>query len=263
MARNEEKQLGRLNRLWLQKEREEGRIKDLRENRPKLSSLNTASALKKWIPTIKSEMEYYLQQSQLSHYPERKITEFHKHLEELEREYKLYLRKLRTLDPTYKHHPWTPRPYAKKRQTEDNPPSVPSGQISEEGTEYDMPRSTGNEDTPASEKRGQLMALSSSITSTQDLPSQDQPLSFNMDRMPLILARSQVTHGSLKADSLAEVLLSGLPNLHSCPRAQALAAQKNPTMTAGVADPVLSNRIQQSMPHVLRLSCYSSSDEDT
>ncbi|KAL4634960.1 hypothetical protein GN956_G14431 [Arapaima gigas] len=275
MARNEEKQLGRLNRLWLQKEREEGRIKDVRQKRPKLSSLNTASALKKWIPSIKSEIEYYLQQSQLSHYPERKIADFHKHLEELEREYKLYLRKLRALDPACKHHPWTPRGYAKKRQTEGNPSSitvtgvkkqcssVPSEQTSPEGVECDMPRCTGNENTETSEKQGCSIPSSSWTTSTQDFPGQDEPLCFNLERMPLIFARSQVTQRNPDADSLTRVLLSGLPNLHSCPRAQAVTAQKNTTITTAVDEPVRSSRTSQSMPHVPGLICYSSSDEDS
>ncbi len=57
-----------------------------------------------------------LQQSQLSHYPERKINEFRQHIEELETEYKRFLKKLRSLDPTCKHKPWEPRAYAKRRQ---------------------------------------------------------------------------------------------------------------------------------------------------
>ncbi|XP_076134083.1 uncharacterized protein LOC143116692 isoform X3 [Alosa pseudoharengus] len=121
MARNEEKQYGRLNRLWIQKEKEEGRIKDV-HSRPKLSTLNSVNAVRKWMPSIKDEIEYYLQQSQLSHYPERKIAEFKLHIEELEREYKRFLNKLRALDPSHKHHPWTPRAYAKRRlDTPDAP----------------------------------------------------------------------------------------------------------------------------------------------
>ncbi|XP_076578485.1 uncharacterized protein LOC143314975 isoform X3 [Chaetodon auriga] len=122
MARNEEKQQGTLNRLWLQKEREEGRLKDVHERRPKLSTLNTASSVKKWIPSIKNEIEYYLQQSQLSHYPERKIAEFQLHIEALEKEYKSFISKLRALDPSCKHKPWTPRAYCKRRaDTQDSP----------------------------------------------------------------------------------------------------------------------------------------------
>ena len=56
------------------------------------------------------------QQSQLSHYPERKIAEFQFCIEGLEKEYKRFLSKLRALDPSCKHQPWTPRAYAKKRE---------------------------------------------------------------------------------------------------------------------------------------------------
>ncbi|XP_008305459.1 uncharacterized protein LOC103376744 isoform X2 [Cynoglossus semilaevis] len=115
MARNEEKQQGRLNRLWLQKEREEGRIRDVQEQRPKLSTLTSAASVKKWIPSIKNDIEYYLQQSQLSHYPERKIAEFQQNIEALEKEYKKFITKLRVFDPSCKHKPWTARPYSKRR----------------------------------------------------------------------------------------------------------------------------------------------------
>ncbi|KAF5900561.1 ankyrin-3-like, partial [Clarias magur] len=93
----------------------EGRIKDVHESRPKLATLNSVAAVKKWIPSIKKEIEYYLQQSQLSHYPERKIAEFQQRIEQLEKEYKAYLNKLHLLDPSCKHQPWTPRAYTKKR----------------------------------------------------------------------------------------------------------------------------------------------------
>uniref|UniRef100_A0A8C2ZG12 Uncharacterized protein n=1 Tax=Cyclopterus lumpus TaxID=8103 RepID=A0A8C2ZG12_CYCLU len=90
MARNAEKQQGKLNRLWLQKERDGERHDDYFESIC-CSTLNSAASLKKWIPSIKKEIEYYLQQSQLSHYPERKIAEFQL-----------------LVDPACKHKPWTP-----------------------------------------------------------------------------------------------------------------------------------------------------------
>lgn len=65
-----------------------------------------------------------MQQSQLSHYPERKIAEFKLHIEALEREYKRFLNKLRALNPSDKHHPWKPRAYAKRRQ---DFPDTPDG----------------------------------------------------------------------------------------------------------------------------------------
>lgn len=62
------------------------------------------------------------QQSQLSHYPERKIEEFQLRIEALEKEYKLFIAKLRVLDPSCKHEPWTPRVYCKRRaDTQESP----------------------------------------------------------------------------------------------------------------------------------------------
>ncbi|XP_024134834.1 tumor necrosis factor ligand superfamily member 6 isoform X1 [Oryzias melastigma] len=127
MARNEEKQQGRLNRLWLQKERQEGRLKDVHERRPKLSSLNSASSVKKWIPSINNEIEYLLQQSQLTHYPERKIEEFQLRIEALQKEHKSFIAKLRSLDPSCKQKPWTLRAYTKRRADTRTSPSTALG----------------------------------------------------------------------------------------------------------------------------------------
>ncbi|KAM5148799.1 uncharacterized protein ACMZJ9_012344 [Mantella aurantiaca] len=123
MARNEEKQLGRLNRLWLQRERDEGRVKQISRNRPKLGALHSATDVKKWIPSIKHEIEYYLEQSQLSHYSERKIEEFQGKIEALKKEYQSFLWKLRRLDPSCKEHPWKPRGYTRKRSTQIRVPA--------------------------------------------------------------------------------------------------------------------------------------------
>lgn len=92
----------------------------------------------------------------------------------------------------------------------------------------------------------------------QDLPGQDQPLSFNTDRLPLIVGRSRAGTGSHGADGLTHALLSGLPNLQSSPLAQALSAQRG-----GVAAATSSSCAPQSTPHVLGLASYWSSDEDT
>ncbi|KAJ1170447.1 hypothetical protein NDU88_002324 [Pleurodeles waltl] len=119
MARNQEKQLGRLNRLWLEKERQDGHLKDTHRNRPKLSTLNSATEVKKWIPSIKKEIEYFLEQSQLPHYSERKIEEFEEHIEKLRKDYQSHLWKLRRLDPSSKEHPWKPRGYTRKRPTDN------------------------------------------------------------------------------------------------------------------------------------------------
>ena len=65
------------------------------------------------------------QQSQLIHYPERKIAEFQFCIKELENEYKRFIVKLRALDPTCKHKPWTPRAYSRRRaDTQDSLPTT-------------------------------------------------------------------------------------------------------------------------------------------
>ncbi|XP_046893244.1 uncharacterized protein si:dkey-86e18.1 isoform X2 [Hypomesus transpacificus] len=241
MARNEEKQQGKLNRLWLQKEREEGRIKDIHERRPKLATLNSASAVKKWIPSIKREIEYYLQQSQLSHYPERKIAEFQFCIEGLEKEYKRFLSKLRALDPSCKHQPWTPRAYAKKR--EDPLRSVGYGHGSTPRAEGDCEGAhdrTGSDNTLAHEKEDRQSESRYSVVAASADPSplasesghadQDQPLSFDRTRLAVALAgcRGPVELGSSQTPSIARVLLSGLPNLHSSPLGRAIAQARGP-----------------------------------
>ncbi|XP_076134082.1 uncharacterized protein LOC143116692 isoform X2 [Alosa pseudoharengus] len=258
MARNEEKQYGRLNRLWIQKEKEEGRIKDV-HSRPKLSTLNSVNAVRKWMPSIKDEIEYYLQQSQLSHYPERKIAEFKLHIEELEREYKRFLNKLRALDPSHKHHPWTPRAYAKRRlDTPDAPdekrlctldPAVLTSQTDIVQEEQHCSASV----QPPSEHRANV-----------DLPNQDQPLAFDRTKLSVAVAgcRGPLV-GTQQPESLSQVLFSGLPNLHSSPLVQARAALRVSTEETEKKEKEKAASVAKSMDDVLGLGCYSSSDEDS
>ncbi|XP_052255817.1 uncharacterized protein LOC127861399 isoform X4 [Dreissena polymorpha] len=117
MARNEEKHAGRLNRLWLQRLDEEKEKKN--PPRPGLGSLKTAAEVKKWIPSIKSDIDFYLKQSQVTCYPERKLSEFSQQIERLSREYKAYLRKYRELCPSDQHVPWTDKPYSRKHKTSE------------------------------------------------------------------------------------------------------------------------------------------------
>ncbi|KAK7133353.1 hypothetical protein R3I94_015280 [Phoxinus phoxinus] len=262
MARNEEKQFGRLNRLWLQKEREEGRIKDVNVSRPKLASLNSVAAVTKWIPSIKKEIEYYLQQSQLSHYPERKIDEFRLHIEGLEREYKRYLKKLRTLDPSCKHKPWEPRAYTKRRQepshqhTSKKPclrsPSGPSRE-EEDVIEDTSPEAAGNH---TSLTNVQELPTPSAPVTTQafDPPSQDLPLCFDRARLAVAVAGSRVALAGQQQDTgtLTRVLLSGLPNLHSLPLAQAAAKERTRW----------PSNAETKTEHLLGLGCYSSSSDE-
>uniref|UniRef100_A0A3Q1EBR2 Si:dkey-86e18.1 n=1 Tax=Acanthochromis polyacanthus TaxID=80966 RepID=A0A3Q1EBR2_9TELE len=248
MARNEEKQQGRLNRLWLQKEREEGRLKDVRERRPKLSTLNTASSVKKWIPSIKKEIEYYLQQSQLSHYPERKIAEFQLRIEALEKEYKRFITKLRVLDPSCKHKPWTPRAYLKKRADTQECPTNDINPRAGESHRGSSQYSTGESDLASSgtgtlkssdteeplsfsETRFQTLVPTNlaSETSESVCPAQDQPLAFDQTRLAVAAAAfrgASLQISSSQTQRLASLLQSGLPNLSNSPlRTQTFSSQ--------------------------------------
>ncbi|KAK7888962.1 hypothetical protein WMY93_024522 [Mugilogobius chulae] len=211
MARNEEKQQGRLNRLWLQKEREEGRLKDTRETRPKLYTLNTAASVRKWIPSIKNEIEYYLQQSQLTHYPERKIAEFQLNIEALEKEYKSFITKLRVLDPSCKHQPWTPRAYCKRRADQQDSHCVVKKPYATfvEGNHEDKSGATCCMGTQETRTIKQTL-------SKLDSPEQDLPLSFDQSRLAVAVASfrgSSAALGLTKTNNLARVLQSGLPNI--------------------------------------------------
>ncbi|XP_064189647.1 uncharacterized protein si:dkey-86e18.1 isoform X1 [Anguilla rostrata] len=260
MARNQEKHHGKLNRLWLQKEREEGRIKDAHKARPSLSSLNTASAVKKWIPTIKNEIEYYLQQSQLPHYPERKISEFQQHIEELGEEYKRHIRKLRSLDPSCKHHPWTPRAYTKRRREDIGPPCAAKRLCTSEPRDL---TASSRDGTPASVRPQGHLPSGPAVRSGPDLPDQDQPLSFDATRMALKLAGSRTAPAGLHSDGVTRALLSGLPNLHSSPWGQATEARGPAGARDGASGSPDPSPVPQRATQGLGLCCYSSSDEDT
>ncbi|KAM4629404.1 uncharacterized protein ACJ7VT_001731 [Polymixia lowei] len=264
MARNEEKQQGRLNRLWLQKERQEGRIKDVHERRPKLSTLNSVSSVKKWIPSIKSEIEYYLQQSQLSHYPERKIAEFQLCIDALEKEYKRFITKLRALDPSCKHKPWTPRSYTKRRaDTHDSPATMKKpccceshdGSGPPSGGESDFTsKTTDSCKTSANERRGHLSRSEAKprtpVPTSYILESsapvcvdQDQPLSFDHTRLAVAVAAFRgpiLQPGYSHTQNLARVLQSGLPNLYSSHQGQRLGSQTKHTAGTG-EEPVLGS----------------------
>ncbi|XP_029005013.1 uncharacterized protein si:dkey-86e18.1 [Betta splendens] len=296
MARNEEKQQGRLNRLWLQKEREEGRLRDVHQRRPKLATLNSAPCVKKWIPSIKNEIEYCLQQSQLSHYPERKITEFQQQIEALEKEYKSFIAKLRLLDPSCKHKPWTPRAYCKRRAEIQESPVGKKPRSGDDEGESDLnwtrcctPSATEtHEPLVYSETKCQTPVPTNPISATSEggCRDQDQPLCFDRTRLAVAAAAfrgSSVQLGSSQTQTLARVLQSGLPNLSNSTSRQQFALQStntenNDRTTAGLvvrwqsvvqgqeSDPGAANipekSTNNSTGHVLGLDCYSS-DEDT
>ncbi|XP_023139627.1 uncharacterized protein si:dkey-86e18.1 isoform X1 [Amphiprion ocellaris] len=301
MARNEEKQQGRLNRLWLQKEREDGRLKDVRERRPKLSTLNSASSVKKWIPSIKKEIEYYLQQSQLSHYPERKIAEFQLRIEALEKEYQSFITKLRLLDPSCKHKPWTPRAYLRKR---GDTQECPTNDIKSRSSESHHGNSQCNDlassgagtlkspdtEEPLSFSKTRFQTLVptnlASETSESVCPVQDQPLAFDRTRLAIAAAAFRgptVQISSSQTQRLARLLQSGLPNLGNSPLTQTFSSQNrdrenndratnDSAIQENKSDCDAADRIpgkssnaeatEERTGHVLGLDCYSSSDED-
>lgn len=284
MARNEEKQQGRLNRLWLQKEREEGRLRDIHERRPKLSTLNSAAAVKKWIPSIKNEIEYYLQQSQLSHYPERKIGEFQLHIEALEKEYKRFIAKLRVLDPSCKHKPWTPRAYCKRRADMQDSPGIVKN-----------PRTCDSQNDASQQNESGFISRMTGCFAPTKLVSEtskaicaveDQPLSFDQTRLAVAAASfrgTPVQPSSSQTQSLARILQCGLPNLNNSLSRQiysekskdgvsetvgqkAAFQENNSNCGAAGRIPGKSSNVEtmeEKTGHVLGLDCYSSSDDDS
>ncbi|XP_059149471.1 uncharacterized protein LOC131936473 [Physella acuta] len=117
MARNEEKQLARLNRFYLSKQKEEEFKK--RPPRPKLESLSTVYEIKKWLPSVMRDIEFYVKQMEVACYPDRQIKEFETRIDHLRGEYKAFVRKIRQLEPDLSATPWSDRPYAaKQRKTE-------------------------------------------------------------------------------------------------------------------------------------------------
>ncbi|XP_041357939.1 uncharacterized protein LOC121374885 isoform X2 [Gigantopelta aegis] len=117
MARNEEKQLARLNRFYLQKDKEAQQKKN--PPRPRLETLNTSAEIQKWLPSIKRDLNFYIKQSEVTCYPQSKIDQFSRKINGLKWEYRAFVRKLRELNPGLEVTPWTDRPYAgHKRKAE-------------------------------------------------------------------------------------------------------------------------------------------------
>ncbi|KAK3796950.1 hypothetical protein RRG08_032252 [Elysia crispata] len=114
MARNEEKQLARLNRFYLQQQKEEELRK--RPPRPRLEVLSTLDDVKKWIPSILKDIEFYVKQMEVSCYPKKTIEQFEQRINHLRGEYKAFVRKAHELEPDLSATPWSDRPYSSKRQ---------------------------------------------------------------------------------------------------------------------------------------------------
>uniref|UniRef100_A0A3P9LJR7 Si:dkey-86e18.1 n=1 Tax=Oryzias latipes TaxID=8090 RepID=A0A3P9LJR7_ORYLA len=293
MARNEEKQQGRLNRLWLQKERHEGRLNDVNERRPKLSSLNSASSVKKWIPSINNEIEYFLQQSQLTHYPERKIEEFQLRIEALQQEYKRFITKLRSLDPSCKQKPWTPRAYTKRRaDTQNSPRAGKVARLCEQSRDGNKSASSflsAEGSHSFSESRSQTQAPTSPVSQTSEVASsiQDQPLTFDCIRLAVAAAAFRGPAAQPSSSQTHNLAQSGLPNLSSTSGQSFLLSPGNKedtlrtmqnyalghggTRNTELDDEAAEGKLEQvssstntteKSSHVLGLDCYSSSDED-
>ncbi|KAE8609752.1 hypothetical protein XENTR_v10011903 [Xenopus tropicalis] len=261
MARNEEKQHGRLNRLWLQKAKEEGHIKDINSNRPRLSALHTASDVKKWIPSIKNEIEYYLEQSQLTHYSERKIKDFQDKIETLKKEYQSYLWKLRRLDPSCKDHPWKLRGYKRKRTEEEKVPSwVESGYHTGAKllctpilNDFNQESYTDSEEETSTPDKGEDKATRPDSPNIS-LDVQDKPLIFDSKKShpKHLWLRSTYSLSARGTNQIKDILLSNNPELKgtsSMPTSQEDTAQ----------GPVSGGKLNG----ILGLDCYTSSEDDS
>ncbi|XP_076873338.1 uncharacterized protein LOC143523073 isoform X2 [Brachyhypopomus gauderio] len=193
-------------------------------------------------------------QSQLSHYPERKIAEFQQQIEYLQKEYKRYLNKLRSLDPSCKHRPWTPRAYSKRRPDSD------SSQC--DAKRVCVPDHARAEDKAATFSSSKQVLPSPSVQPASDLPDQDLPLSFDPTRLAVVVAGARgVSSGQTQVMSaLVHALHNRLPNLHNLPVAPATGPGERGESNSCPCTKV----IQAQKQHVLGLGCYSSSsDEET
>lgn len=116
MARNCEKNLCGLNRYVLAK-RGEGKS-GKKPARPPIRFLTSAEEAKKWIPSIKKEIDYCLRQIECAtkrNYSDEMVKEFEERVERLEKEHWRFVHKVRELDPTTVGVPWQGREYATKR----------------------------------------------------------------------------------------------------------------------------------------------------
>ncbi|XP_069835504.1 uncharacterized protein [Dendropsophus ebraccatus] len=268
MARNEEKQLGKLNRLWLQKQKEEGRLREVSGERPRLSALHSAAEVRRWIPSIKSEMEYYLEQSQLIHYSDRKIEEFQEKIEALKKEYQRHLWKLRHLDPTCKEHPWKPRGYTRKRTADGKVPawvntggppgdaplstpilSDPSKEVSDPEEEEEEEEEGEDESSFQSREHQAVVPDLGGV----DVQAQDAPLEFsNVRSHPKhVWLRSSYNTGGETAKKLKDILLSDHPEQKRLSAAGNSMVDRTDDQSAG-----------GKSKGILGLDCYSSSEEE-
>ena len=115
MARNSEKHFVGLNRVFLNKQWE----KEREQKRPHLDTLTTAADVRKWIPSIKKDLDYYLRQlsgARMHEYPPSKIEEFEQKVKYLEQNHKMFVKKVLELDSNQSGIPWEPKVYISKRK---------------------------------------------------------------------------------------------------------------------------------------------------
>lgn len=117
MARNSEKHFVGLNRVFLNEQWD----REKEKKRPHLDTLTTAADVRKWIPSIKDELDYCLRQlggARKHEYPPAKLAEFEERVKRLEKQHKLFVKKVRELDSSQVGIPWEPRGYVSKRKQE-------------------------------------------------------------------------------------------------------------------------------------------------
>lgn len=125
MIRNCEKCFVGLNRVFLGEQWK----RDEERKRPSLNKLTTAEEVRKWIPSIKKDIDYYLRQlsgARKHDYSEAKLKEFEEKVEQLERDHKRFVNKVYQLDPAQKSKgvPWEAKAYVSKRKLEKETSSV-------------------------------------------------------------------------------------------------------------------------------------------
>ncbi|PVD23805.1 hypothetical protein C0Q70_17079 [Pomacea canaliculata] len=79
-------------------------------------SLTTGREIRKWLPSITQDIDFYVKQMEVPCYPEKKLEEFSKRIRELKHEYTAFLRKLKTLEPDTDNISWNNRPYSCRKR---------------------------------------------------------------------------------------------------------------------------------------------------
>ncbi|KAH9490878.1 hypothetical protein Btru_034172 [Bulinus truncatus] len=210
MARNEEKQLARLNRFYLQQQKEEQLKK--RPPRPRLEALKTVNEIKKWLPSIMKDIEFYVSQMEVSCYPARQIEEFEQRLNHLRGEYKAFVHKIRQLEPDIDATPWTDRPYAgKQRKLHSDNADVCAQQAMVEVlgcSVLDRPQTVTLLDTPVLHNDSFYKTCYGYVTphepvsDTVDPDLQSKPLDFDFSKSPSSLSTKQLMAGREHLDDI-------------------------------------------------------------